>query len=498
MIPPIAPKITPRRPGWIAGERRVLDIPADRLATIIGGWRDPALLESGPGFGDSGRWSIFAAHPRLSFEATGSEWAIRDDRGGVTVAGKGDVLPRLGTLLAQFELGESNEASHKRSVQDEDDDCPFRGGMIGYFAYDLAPLLERLPRRVPRDTNFPDIRLALYDTAVTVDHRTGEVALKGWDLMGEGIRAVNRRCEHWLQELRAEALRPRRPLRRSVLGAIQPDLDRSSYLSKVGQVLEYIAAGDIFQANFTQRFSAVGTPEPLDLYDRLKQISPAPFSAFLRLDDHPGNPAVVSASPEWFYQTRGDRILTRPIKGTRPRGETPVQDRRFARELADSVKDRAELTMIVDLERNDLGRICRYGSVRVLDPLSVESFAQVHHLVATVEGELRPDVGPIDVVRAVFPGGSITGAPKIRAMEIIDELEPNRRGIYTGAIGYLSRGGSSGFNIAIRTLLVEGTRVSYQVGGGIVADSDPVSEYEETLHKGRGLRALIEGKGDRP
>jgi para-aminobenzoate synthetase component 1 len=153
--------------------------------------------------------------------------------------------------------------------------------------------------------------------------------------------------------------------------------------------------------------------------------------------------------------------------------------------------------MIVDLERNDLGRVCRYGSVRVLDPHTVESFAQVHHLVATVEGRLRPEVGPIETIRAMFPGGSITGAPKIRAMEIIDELEPNRRGIYTGAIGYVSRGGASGFNIAIRTLLVERGRVSYQVGGGIVADSDPESEYEETLHKGRGLRAVLDGEGDR-
>ena len=150
--------------------------------------------------------------------------------------------------------------------------------------------------------------------------------------------------------------------------------------------------------------------------------------------------------------------------------------------------------MIVDLERNDLGRVCQYGTVRVIDPLAVETFAQVHHLVATVEGRLRPEIGPVDLIRAVFPGGSITGAPKIRAMEIIDELEPNRRGIYTGAIGYLSRGGSSGFNIAIRTMTVEGGRASYQVGGGIVADSDPGSEYEETLHKGRGLRAVLDGK----
>jgi para-aminobenzoate synthetase component I len=258
--------------------------------------------------------------------------------------------------------------------------------------------------------------------------------------------------------------------------------------------LEYIAAGDVFQVNLSQRFTARGEFDPLDVFLRLRNSSPAPFSAFLRWDDL----AVVSASPEWFYQTRADNIVTRPIKGTRPRGQSEEDDARLAAELAASPKDRAELTMIVDLERNDIGRVCQYGSVVVKDALQVESFAQVHHLVATVEGRLRPDVGPIDIIRAMFPGGSITGAPKIRAMEIIDELEPNRRGLYTGSIGYLSRGGSSGFNIAIRTILVEGDRASYQVGGGIVADSDPEAEYEETLAKGRALRAVLEGQGRQP
>jgi para-aminobenzoate synthetase component 1 len=259
----------------------------------------------------------------------------------------------------------------------------------------------------------------------------------------------------------------------------------------VRRVLEYIAAGDVYQVNLSQRFSSRGSFDPLELYLRLRDRSPAPFAAFLRWRDL----AVVSASPEWFYQTRGDQIVTRPIKGTRPRGRTEDDDARLAAELAASPKDRAELTMIVDLERNDLGRVCRYGSVVVRDALRLESFAQVHHLVATVEGRLRPGVGPTDVLRAMFPGGSITGAPKIRAMQIIDELEPHCRSLYTGAIGYLTRGGSSAFNIAIRTILVEGDRASYQVGGGIVADSEPEAEYEETLAKGRALRAVLEGQG---
>ncbi len=254
------------------------------------------------------------------------------------------------------------------------------------------------------------------------------------------------------------------------------------------RVLEYIAAGDVFQVNLSQRFTARGPYQPLELYLRLKEKSPAPFAAFLQWKDL----AVVSASPESFYQTRGNLLVTRPIKGTRPRGSDPDDDGRLAAELLDSPKDRAELTMIVDLERNDLGRVCEYGSVAVRDPLSIESFAQVHHLVATIEGRLRSSTGPVDVIRALFPGGSVTGAPKIRAMEIIDELEPNRRSLYTGAIGYLSQGGSSAFNVAIRTILVEGDRASFQVGGGIVADSDPVAEYDETLAKGRGMLDVLE------
>ena len=251
------------------------------------------------------------------------------------------------------------------------------------------------------------------------------------------------------------------PLAISRVGPLESNFRRVDYLDAVNRALEYIAAGDVFQVNLSQRFAARGEVVPLDLYLRLKERSPAPFAAYLQWDDL----AVVGASPESFYQTRGDRLITRPIKGTRPRGRTPEEDGRLAVELRESPKDRAELTMIVDLERNDLGRICEYGTVRVAGPLEVESFAQVHHLVATVEGRLRPGTGPIDVIRAVFPGGSITGAPKIRAMQIIDELEPTRRSLYTGAVGYFGRGGTSGFNIAIRTLLVEGDRVSYQVGG---------------------------------
>jgi len=458
-----------------------LEVPTERLSAAVGSWPLPALLESGPGFGDAGRWSVLAAHPRLVFEATGAAWTVREDTGRES-SGTGDVLDALGGVIRRFGLADPGETP-------EPDAPPFRGGLIGYFGYDLAPQLERLPRKAPRDSRLPDVRFALYDTAVVIDHATGSAGVVATDLFGEGEPAVRARAAAWRERLgRAPAAVRGTPGR---LGPVEGNFTKGAYLDAVRRALEYVAAGDIFQVNLSQRFTAVGDPDPFDLYLRLKVLSPAPFAAFLRWDDM----AVVSASPEWFYRTRGDGIVTRPIKGTRPRGGDPAADAALAAELAASPKDRAELTMIVDLERNDLGRVARYGTVRVVGAPEVESFAQVHHLVATVGARVRPGAGPVEVVRAMFPGGSITGAPKIRAMEIIDELEPNRRGLYTGAIGYFSRGGTSAFNIAIRTLTVEGGRVAYQVGGGIVADSDPEAEYHETLHKGKGLREVLGGGG---
>jgi para-aminobenzoate synthetase component 1 len=462
--------------------QQVLDVPADRLASVIGSWHEPALLESASGFGEAGRWSVLTAMPGIIFEATGNRWGLVDH--GVACEGEGDVLAELGRLAREFGLADPTESPDPNLP-------PFQGGLIGYIGYDFAPQLERLPRRLDRDSRMPDIRMAFYNTAVTVDHRSGVVQLWAWVVPGRNRSGAERRFHDWKERIHRELESPRSAAIRSP-DWVRPvsSFDRETYRATVDRVQDYIAAGDVFQVNLSQRFTAFRSCDPLDLYLRLKHRSPAPFAAFLRWEDM----AVVSASPEWFYQTRGDLIVTRPIKGTRPRGKNPEDDAQLAAELLASPKDRAELTMIVDLERNDLGRVCRYGTVVVRDALSIESFAQVHHLVATVEGRLRPAAGPDDIIRAVFPGGSITGAPKIRAMQIIDELELNRRGVYTGAIGYLSRGGSSGFNIAIRTILVEGNHVSYQVGGGIVADSDPEAEYEETLAKGRGMQHVLEGE----
>jgi aminodeoxychorismate synthase component I len=263
-----------------------------------------------------------------------------------------------------------------------------------------------------------------------------------------------------------------------------PGLGKEEWIRLVGRAKDYIAAGDIYQVNLTRTLSASWPEDPAAFYPRLRRASPAPYACFLRL----GDTAVLSASPECFLQIDGRRIMTRPIKGTRPRG---ADDASVMEELLGSEKERAELVMITDLERNDLGQVCEFGSVRVTALCQLRSFAQVHHLVSEVEGKLRPDVTPVQALRACYPGGSITGAPKKRAREIIAELEPTPRGIYTGAIGFFSRSGSAVFNIAIRTLVVRDGLATYGVGSGLVADSDPGSEYEETLHKAAGLFAAL-------
>ena len=455
-----------------------LDLDPATLPRRVGALREPALFESGPGFGDRGRWSLLAAEPRWHFQAVGDRWVIEGvDR--VLESGR-DPFGALRRLL--------DDLPHPiRPVDDDPDRPPFLGGLMGFVGYDAAPLLERLPRSKARDSRLPDIRFGLYDTFVAVDHRKGLARLIAADLCGDGRSETAARLDRWRRRL---AIPPPAPSP-SRLGRLVSGFDPRLYREAVGRILEYIAAGDIFQANLSQRFEASGHVDVRDLHERLKARSPAPYSALLAWDDL----ALISASPESFFEVRGRQIVTRPIKGTRPRSDDRSEDRRLAEELRTSPKDRAELTMIVDLERNDLGRVCEYGTVQVPDPIAVESYAQVHHLVATVKGRLRAGVGPVEVLESTFPGGSITGAPKIRAMEIIDELEPSRRSAYTGAIGWIGPGGDCGFNIAIRTLTVEGGTVRYQVGGGIVADSDPEAEYRETLDKGRGLREVIEGWG---
>ena len=369
--------------------------------------------------------------------------------------------------------------------------APFLSGAVGYLGYDLRHFVERLSARARRDQSLPDLHLAFYDSVVAYDHRDRTCWVSGLSRQGSPSQAVAV-LERTLRLLeRAADAFPAQPDEGLIIdpGSLVSNFTRGQYLGAVRRAIEYIAAGDIFQVNLSQRLEARTSLRADTLYRRLRTANPAPYAAYLDLGD---GAAVLSSSPEQFLQVCGSNVRTRPIKGTRPRSDDPAGDARMQAELIASAKDNAELAMIVDLERNDLGRVCSYGSVRVTEPRVLETYARVHHLVATVQGRLHPRHDVVDLLKATFPGGSITGAPKIRAMGIIDELEPTARSLYTGAIGYFDDFGRADLNIAIRTMLYDRGRITFQVGGGIVADSVPEQEYQETLDKGR---ALLEALG---
>jgi para-aminobenzoate synthetase component 1 len=371
-------------------------------------------------------------------------------------------------------------------------------------------MLESVPRPRYDDLQVPDVLLALYDWVIAWDHASGQAWVISSGIPERGAAQEQRAAERLKlvtsrlptgrdagglpERLRRFVAQggPRRPAAPSYpvpeMSGVRSNFTRDGYLDAVGRVIEYVFAGDIFQANLSQRLEAPLVGTPFELYERLRRCNPAPFSAYLDC----GDLVVASSSPERFLRAEpGGHVVTRPIKGTRPRGLGPEHDAALARALTESDKDRAENVMIVDLLRNDLSRVCRPGTVRVPELFTVEHYATVHHLVSTVVGELAPEQGPLDLVRAAFPGGSITGAPKVRAMQIIAELEPTQRGVYCGSIGYLSVTGALDTSIVIRTCLVRGGTVYAQVGGGIVVDSDPEQEYRETLDKAGGLVAAL-------
>ena len=380
---------------------------------------------------------------------------------------------------------------------------PFQGGAAGYLGYDWGATLERVPRPRYDDYALPDVLLGLYDWVIAWDHPAGRAWVISTGIPERGTartdraarrltfvkeRLTDRRIGGWADS-NSTANRlsaPSYPV--PGVPGVRSNFTREGYLDAVARVIEYIFAGDVFQANLSQRLEAPLAGTPLELYGRLRRRNPAPFAAFLDC----GDVVIASSSPERFLRVHdGRQVETRPIKGTRPRGVGPEHDAALALALAESDKDRAENVMIVDLLRNDLSRVCRPGTVRVPELFAIEHYATVHHMVSTVVGELAPEHDGVDLLRAAFPGGSITGAPKVRAMQIIAELEPTARGAYCGAIGYVSVTGALDTNIVIRTYLVLGRDVYFQVGGGIVADSDPEQEYRETLDKARGLVAAL-------
>jgi para-aminobenzoate synthetase component 1 len=449
------------------------------------------FLDSGMDPRRLGRYSFLGGEPFLVMNSRGSEITLI--RGQEHEVQQGNPYDTMGKLLEIYKL----------------DHCPapvpFLGGAVGYFSYDLCHFIEYLPSTAIDDLKLPESYFAFYDAIMAFDHLEGKAYLvaTGFPEMEEGQRL--RRARMRLEEMKSwlcsshSVIESEETLTLSLEGRekgeggrreimLKSNFTADGYMKAVNRVREYIAAGDVFQVNLSQRFEADLKIPPYELYKRLRAVNPAPFASYLNF---PGV-AIVSASPERFLKVQGDLVETRPIKGTRPRGGDPIEDESLARELTHSTKDRAENMMIVDLERNDLGRVCHYGTVKVTELAILETFPTVFHLTSTVVGRLRRGKSNIDLLKATFPGGSITGAPKVRAMEIIDELEPTKRSVYTGSIGYLGFNEDMDINIVIRTFLIKEGKAYFQVGGGIIYDSDSEAEYVETLDKAKALLQALQ------
>jgi len=467
----------------------------ESLVEQLRGERGVVLLRSALFDSPQARYSFVAARPFLTFRSFGSrcEIAFAD--------------PQSSILNPQLQFGNPwhvFDALMSRYELLDEIDLPFPlGGCFGYWGYDLKNFTEpKLPRRAVNDLELPDCHVGFYDSLVVFDHHLGKTFIVSTGLSADGSRSEDR--ARMQAEFLNAALTPNEAgmARHSVRAVGQPsnerrarsdaphlnsNVTRSDFLTAVACAQRYIRAGDIYQVNLSQRLAVPCPFSGWELFERLLAVSPAPFAAYFDCGDF----QIASSSPEQFLRMSGSHITTRPIKGTRPRSADPTRDAQLAYELQTSPKELAELVMITDLLRNDLGKVCEYGSVQVPELAKLERFAQVQHLVSTVEGRLRTEVTHFAVLASCFPGGSITGAPKFRAMEIIDELEPLARGSYTGSHGYLGFNRESQLSISIRTAIHKGDTAYFHVGAGIVADSVPEAEYDETLAKAGGFFAAL-------
>jgi para-aminobenzoate synthetase component 1 len=428
------------------------------------------LLDSGQPHSQYGRYDILVADPFMTLstveDASGVHTRIQQSD-KLTISGE-DPFAILNNALAPYRA--------------EPHELPFVGGAVGYFGYDLARQIEKLPS-LAQDPGLPTMMVGLYDWAVVVDHRE-----KTSYLISHGFQASTH--EQWdvLCALFSQHDQVSTAQDFHVTTPIGSNMSFSHYAQAFTAVKQYITEGDCYQVNLAQRFSAQAKGDGWQAYKQLRKISPAPFMAYMNF----GDVQVLSGSPERFLQVVGTHVETRPIKGTRPRSVDVEQDIAYAKELQHSLKDRAENLMIVDLLRNDISKNCEIGSVKADTLFQLQSFANVHHLVSFVTGKLREGSTAIDLLKGCFPGGSITGAPKLRAMQIIEELEPHRRGVYCGAIGYIGFDGNMDTNIAIRTAVYsrkesDAGEISFYAGGGIVADSELEKEYAETLDKASSM-----------
>ena len=448
---------------------------------------NPATSKAGSQYG---RYDILVAEPFISLVTHGNTTTITQN--GATQSSVDDPFLLLNNILKQYKVPKINAARNFPLGEA----LPFTGGALGYFGYDLARRIESLPSHSTPDIAMsktipemlpemlPEMMVAIYDWAIVVDHQ----AQRSY-LVSHGFDAQTHK--NW-SRLQALFNAPFKPIdsKFEVTSKVESNLSQAQYMQAFNKIKAYIGAGDCYQVNLAQRFVANVSGDSWQAYKKLREISPAPFMAFMQLPlNETERFQVLSNSPERFIQMTGNHVETRPIKGTRPRYEDALQDSNSANELLTSEKDRAENLMIVDLLRNDLSKSCEKVSVTEL--FKLQSFANVHHMVSIIVGKLRANKTAIDVLRSCFPGGSITGAPKLRAMQIIDELEPHRRGIYCGAIGYIGFDGDMDTNIAIRTAVNCKNTLSFYAGGGIVADSDGSKEFAETLDKASNLTTII-------
>lgn len=444
------------------------------IFTVFKDRKNSFFLDSGMDHEKLGRYSFIGFDPIET---------IKSKNGKVTVQCNGDTKEFISNPFRELEkLLEKYKSSYSCNI-------PFAGGAVGYLGYDLCHHLEKLPRTAVDDVDIPDMFFGIYDGIIAIDHLEKKTYAAALGVITDAQQIIDE-IESAILEADKNGVSIEMPQVKDS-PVIESNFTKEDYLEALQKIKDYIRSGDIYQVNMTQRFRCKTQLQPYELYTRLRTINPAPFACYMDFDE--GH--ILSSSPERFMQIRGKKAQTRPIKGTRPRGANAAEDEANRKELENSEKDKSELLMIVDLERNDLGKVCKTGSVKVTELFCIEEYPTVFHLVSTVEGELRDDVGALECIEASFPGGSITGAPKIRAMQVIDELEPTQRNIYTGSIGYIGFNDDADFNIVIRTILQKGEDAYFQAGGGIVWDSDKEFEYEETLHKARALvKALCGGE----
>ena len=439
------------------------------------------LLESVEGGEKIGRYTFLGARPYMVVSARGQQITI--ERGRRRERRQGSIFEVLRSLLGQHRPAQVAGLP------------PFTAGAVGFFAYDAVRQLEKLPSRAQSDSNVPDCVMMFFDRLLAFDHLRHQIhIIAAADLTSDPPRRAYQRATRDIAALERQ-LRKRAP-RAVAIGSrrrgrelkVRPVTTRAQYMSAVRRTKEYIAAGDIFQGVLSQRLDFEPGAAPFNIYRALRTVNPSPYMYFLRV----GDLHILGSSPEMLVKVTGRRLEYRPIAGTRPRGRDEAEDQQLEQELRSDEKECAEHVMLVDLGRNDVGRVSDYGSVRVRDLMYVERYSHVMHLVSAIEGRLRPELSALDAFAACFPAGTLTGAPKVRAMEVIEELEPVRRGVYGGSVLYADFAGNLDSCIAIRTMVMQGKRASVQAGAGIVADSVPEREYEECMAKARAVVRAVE------